>query len=92
MIPLKYSGLSIEDRKTLVDSVNIVFHAAASVRFDDPLKDAVIMNTRGTREMMLLARDMKRIEVNLRYKIDINFESELFLGIFACFDRILQYG
>ena len=31
-------GMSPEDRQTLIDNVNIVFHSAASVKFDDPLK------------------------------------------------------
>lgn len=31
-------GMSLEDRQTLIDNVNIVFHSAASVKFDDPLK------------------------------------------------------
>lgn len=31
-------GLSDEDRETLKKEVSIVFHAAASVKFDDPLK------------------------------------------------------
>ena len=37
-ITLPNLGLSIEDRQTLIDHVNIVFHSAASVKFDDPLK------------------------------------------------------
>lgn len=45
----------------MVDNVSIVYHAAASVRFDDPLSDAIIMNTRGTREVVLLAKEMKNI-------------------------------
>ena len=31
-------GISSEDEKKLVDNVNIVFHSAATVRFDEPLK------------------------------------------------------
>ena len=31
-------GLSSEDRQLLIDNVSIVFHSAASVKFDDPLK------------------------------------------------------
>lgn len=44
----------------LVKEVDIVFHGAASVRFDDPLTSAIIMNTRGAREMALLALEMKK--------------------------------
>ena len=31
-------GISDEDKKTLSKHVNIVFHSAATVRFDEPLK------------------------------------------------------
>ncbi|KAK9884187.1 hypothetical protein WA026_005140 [Henosepilachna vigintioctopunctata] len=56
-------GLSDEDRRLLIENVSIVYHAAASVRFDDALTDAIIMNTRGTREVVLLAKEMKNIGV-----------------------------
>ncbi|XP_063898687.1 putative fatty acyl-CoA reductase CG5065 [Helicoverpa armigera] len=54
-------GLSEEDRTLLVNRVNIVFHVAASVRFDDPLEYAVRMNLRGTKEMVELAADMRNL-------------------------------
>jgi thioester reductase-like protein len=31
-------GISDEDEKVLINNVNIVFHSAATVRFDEPLK------------------------------------------------------
>jgi predicted solute-binding protein len=31
-------GISVQDREMLIEKVNIVFHMAASVRFDLPLK------------------------------------------------------
>jgi fatty acyl-CoA reductase len=31
-------GLSNEDRQAIVNNVSIVFHSAATVRFDEPLK------------------------------------------------------
>ena len=31
-------GLSNEDWKLLVDNVNIVFHSAATVKFDEPIR------------------------------------------------------
>lgn len=39
-------AMAEEDKKRLLE-VQIVFHVAASVRFDDPLKEAILMNTRG---------------------------------------------
>ncbi|XP_055629587.1 putative fatty acyl-CoA reductase CG5065 [Toxorhynchites rutilus septentrionalis] len=53
-------GLSSEDIQMMRD-VSIIFHVAASVRFDDPLKDAILMNTRGTREVMRLGQSLKNL-------------------------------
>ena len=55
-------GLSASD-VNLMENVSIVFHSAASVRFDDPLKTAILMNTRGTREMVKFAENLKNIKV-----------------------------
>ncbi|XP_026465065.1 fatty acyl-CoA reductase 1-like [Ctenocephalides felis] len=57
-------GLNEEDRKRLL-GCHVVFHAAASVRFDDPLKQATLMNTRGTREIMELMLDMPNLVVGV---------------------------
>lgn len=57
-------GLSDDDYNFLVDNISIVFHVAASVRFDEPIRDATIMNVRGTREVVKLAKQMKHIEVS----------------------------
>lgn len=46
-----------------MSNVSIVFHSAASVRFDDPLPEAVIMNTRGTREVMFFCEKLKLLKV-----------------------------
>lgn len=55
-------GLSATDLKQM-ENVSIIFHAAASVRFDDPLNEAVIMNTRGTREVCIFAEKLKHLKV-----------------------------
>lgn len=57
-------GLSDLDKK-LMENVSVIFHSAASVRFDDPLKDAILMNTRGTREMLEFALGLKNLKVFL---------------------------
>ncbi|XP_012263918.2 putative fatty acyl-CoA reductase CG5065 isoform X2 [Athalia rosae] len=54
-------GLSPEDRKLLCDKISIVYHAAATVRFDELLKRAVLLNTRGTKLMLELAKEMKQL-------------------------------
>ncbi|XP_072397802.1 putative fatty acyl-CoA reductase CG5065 isoform X2 [Diabrotica undecimpunctata] len=56
-------GINKEDRELLVNTVNIIYHSAASVRFDDFLKDALILNVRGTREVAKLALDLKNISI-----------------------------
>lgn len=57
-------GISDSDRK-LMENVSVIFHSAASVRFDDPLKEAILMNTRGTREMLEFALTLKHLKVFL---------------------------
>ena len=47
-------GISNEDFRR-IETCTIVLHIAASVRFDDPLKVAILMNTRGTVEIFELA-------------------------------------
>jgi hypothetical protein len=54
-------GLSVEDRTMLMQRVNIVFHSAATVRFDEPIKTAVNLNTRGTDRVVDLCKDMANL-------------------------------
>ncbi|XP_029168438.1 fatty acyl-CoA reductase 1-like isoform X2 [Nylanderia fulva] len=54
-------GLSAADREMLVERVTIIIHAAASVRFNDSLKYAIFINTRSTRDICILAQDMKNL-------------------------------
>ncbi|XP_011166600.1 putative fatty acyl-CoA reductase CG5065 isoform X2 [Solenopsis invicta] len=54
-------GLQPADRDMLLQSVNIVFHSAATVRFNEPLKIAVNLNTMGTDRMLDLCRRMTNL-------------------------------
>ncbi|KAF7404776.1 hypothetical protein HZH66_003682 [Vespula vulgaris] len=54
-------GISAEDKKMLIDKITIIYHAAATVRFDEALKKAVLLNTRGTKQMLELAKEMKNL-------------------------------
>lgn len=56
-------GLSNEDYQLLQEKVEIIFHVAASVRFNDPLPDATLINLRGTHEVVLLALGMHKLKV-----------------------------
>ncbi|XP_017060597.2 fatty acyl-CoA reductase wat-like [Drosophila ficusphila] len=55
-------GLSEEDRKILTSEVEVVIHSAASIRFVEPLHNALNINTRGTRLMIQLAKEMKGLK------------------------------
>lgn len=57
-------GLSEADRQSLTENVNIVFHAAATVRFNEELKLAVAINILGTKAMIELAKEMKELKVS----------------------------
>nr|XP_019555466.2 putative fatty acyl-CoA reductase CG5065 [Aedes albopictus] len=57
-----------EESLEQMKNVQIVFHAAASVRFDDPLYKAILLNTRGTREVFRWAKTLK----NLRALVHIS--------------------
>ncbi|XP_069690363.1 putative fatty acyl-CoA reductase CG5065 [Periplaneta americana] len=56
-------GLSPSDRQLLAEEVDVVFHCAATVRFDEKLRFAVGINVRGTQSMLELAREMRRLKV-----------------------------
>ncbi|XP_033326343.2 putative fatty acyl-CoA reductase CG5065 [Megalopta genalis] len=56
-------GLSAEDKKMLCENINILYHGAATVRFDELLKKAVLLNTRGTKETLQLAKEIKHLKL-----------------------------
>ncbi|KAK5638606.1 hypothetical protein RI129_012901 [Pyrocoelia pectoralis] len=56
-------GISTSDANLLIENVSVIFHGAASIRFDDPLKYAILLNTRGTRELLNLALKMKKLDL-----------------------------
>ncbi|KAM6321346.1 fatty acyl-CoA reductase 2 [Aegotheles albertisi] len=55
-------AISAEDEEELVSRVNIIFHCAATVRFDEPLKKALQLNAIGTQRLLELARQMQNLE------------------------------
>lgn len=56
-------GISPEERELLKDQTNIVIHGAATVRFDEKLKIAIAINVNGTKEMLLLAKEILHLKV-----------------------------
>ncbi|XP_077565947.1 fatty acyl-CoA reductase 1 [Stigmatopora nigra] len=61
---LTQPGLAIspEDADKMASCVNIVFHCAATIRFDEPLKHAVQLNVIATQQLLGLARKMRHLE------------------------------
>uniref|UniRef100_A0A8C6SGV6 Fatty acyl-CoA reductase n=1 Tax=Neogobius melanostomus TaxID=47308 RepID=A0A8C6SGV6_9GOBI len=56
-------GLSQEDQNTLAENIHIIFHCAATIRFNEPLKDAMQLNVLATQKMLALGRKMKQLEI-----------------------------
>ncbi|XP_022227324.1 fatty acyl-CoA reductase wat [Drosophila obscura] len=55
-------GIGAADRKLLASEVQIVMHGAATVRFDEALHLALDINTRATRLMVQLAKQMVQLQ------------------------------
>lgn len=56
-------GLSEEDKQMLISDVSIIFHCAATVRFDEVIRTAVNINVRGTKILLEMARKMRNLKV-----------------------------
>ncbi|XP_026464679.1 fatty acyl-CoA reductase wat-like, partial [Ctenocephalides felis] len=55
-------GLNEKDRKMICSKVSICIHSAATVRFDEEMKEAVAINVQGTKEIILLCKEMLNIQ------------------------------
>ncbi|CAG5132484.1 unnamed protein product [Candidula unifasciata] len=55
-------GLSASDCQMLKQNVHVVFHSAATIRFDEPLRVAVEMNVVAVRKMLVLCRTFRHLE------------------------------
>lgn len=55
-------GINERDREMLIHNIDVIFHNAATVRFDVPLKDAILVNVRSTRDIVELALEAKHIK------------------------------
>lgn len=64
-------GLSESDKARIRAEVTVVFHSAATVRFNEALKDAINLNTRATQRVMEFCADIQNLKVlKLSFKID----------------------
>jgi fatty acyl-CoA reductase len=59
-------GISEQDIQTLINEVSIVFHSAATVKFDEALKTSIEFNVLGTRRVIQLCHKLKELKVRIR--------------------------
>lgn len=62
-------GLDLNDRQTLISNISIIFHAAATIKFDESLKLAVDINVHGTKDVIELAKETMNLKVLKRRNI-----------------------
>ncbi|XP_076862675.1 fatty acyl-CoA reductase 1 isoform X1 [Brachyhypopomus gauderio] len=55
-------ALSPADVEKLTSCINIVFHCAATIRFDEPLKHALQLNVIATQQLLALAQQMQHLD------------------------------
>lgn len=67
-------GISDIDRKLVAETVSVIFHAAADIRFDQPLIDAYNSNVKGTESLLKFAVQFKHIDVSGLF---LNFKNEV---------------
>ncbi|KAM7348627.1 fatty acyl-CoA reductase in oenocytes [Cochliomyia hominivorax] len=59
---LPFLGISPESAK-LMQNVSIIYHCAATVRFDEPIKVALKLNVGGTLEALKFAQTLKNLKI-----------------------------
>jgi len=64
-ITLPKLGMSDQDLETVIEKVSIIFHSAATVRFEEELNKSVGMNVEATKSMVEMAKKMQNLEVFL---------------------------
>ena len=57
-------GISTQNREQLCKEVSIVFHAAATIKFNENLRVALRTNVMGTQEIVELCKEMPLIKVS----------------------------
>lgn len=90
-------GLSNNNINTLINEVNIIFHGAATVRFNEHIRVAMNINVSGTREVIKLARKMTNLKVNITYNgepklyffnLSVSFFVEFFINYCSYFSQL----
>ena len=60
---LENLGIPAEKRQLIVDNVDIILNSAASVNFDDPLKEGLKINYFGATRILDLAKECKNLQI-----------------------------
>nr|XP_050868832.1 fatty acyl-CoA reductase wat-like isoform X4 [Vespula vulgaris] len=55
-------GISMTDKTTLIQNVSIVFHVAATVRFNEKIKSATAINVRSLKDAINLSKEMPKLK------------------------------
>lgn len=58
-------GLTEAAQEELIQHTEIILHAAADVRFDETLKNAIQVNIRATRDLFEMAKKMPKLQVSV---------------------------
>ncbi|CAH0548643.1 unnamed protein product [Brassicogethes aeneus] len=58
-------GICAEDTEKLCANVNTIIHCAATVRFDEKIKQAAHINVRSIRDLFVIAKQMKQLKALL---------------------------
>jgi len=70
-ISLPNLGISSSDLELLADNVSVVFHSAATVRFNEELRTAVNLNVKGPQRLLHICHQMKHLVVyNYYFKLN----------------------
>lgn len=59
---LPFLGITSESAK-LMENVSIIYHCAATVRFDEPIRVALKLNVGGTLEALKFAQTLKKLKI-----------------------------
>lgn len=57
----KNLGLSEENLANVIKEVSVIFHSAATVKFDEPLKQSIAINISGTRNLVQVCRKIHHL-------------------------------
>ncbi|XP_065170715.1 fatty acyl-CoA reductase wat-like [Atheta coriaria] len=55
-------GLNEKDRNFLVENIEVIFHVAATIRFNRKLKAAIQINVKTTKYLLDMAKEMKQLK------------------------------